>query len=114
MSEPEQVEVRAIDIHPYEAAIWCTIADSEPFANTIEHRGWSEDGERIWFMLGSHNFYDAKPDDMVSVVLCTPAYAPPRPFSEQYDNEVFLAARPKPKHKCPHCEGSGFLPGHAP
>ena len=111
IEEPEQVEVRAIDIVPYEAAIWCSVADSKPFANTIEHRSWSEDGQHIWFMLGTHNFYKAEPDAMVKVVQLarTERIEPKSLFDKtpQFDNEKFMAARPKPKHQCEHCAWTG-------
>jgi len=110
MADPEVGEVRAIDIVPYEHAIYCTVADSEPFSNPIVHRHWSEDGESIWFMLESHNFLSAKPDAMVKNVVSRPiAYRPQDPL--QYDNEVFLAKRPQPKRKCEHCDGKGFIEG---
>ena len=109
MSEPDEIELRAADIVPYRFGIWCTIAGGMPFVNPIVHRSWSDDGEAIWFMLDSHNFYHAKPDEMVKVVPmdCRHEHSDPK----QSDTEVFLAARPKPKHKCPHCEGTGFVPG---
>jgi hypothetical protein len=66
--EPALVKKRAIDVLPYVNAIWCTVAGSKPFANTIESRSWSEDGSKIWFMLGTHNFYDAAPDAEIEVV----------------------------------------------
>ena len=112
-TEPELVEVRALDIVVYEAAIWCSIEDGKPFANTIEHRGWSDDGEHIWFMLGTHNFYKAAPDDMVKVVQLprTERREPKSLFAPvhglQFDNEAFLRARPKHKVACASCGGTG-------
>ena len=97
MAEPEQIEVRGIDVVPYECAIWCTVADSEPFANTIEHRSWSDDGEHIWLMLGTHNFYKCKPDEMVRVV---PTGKQRRECSKSLFGcdceKCFAAKRPKP------------------
>lgn len=109
MSAPEQIEVRAIDVVPYEHAIWCSVGGGEPFSNTIELRSWSEDGEHIWFMLGTHNFYKAKPDEMVRVVVVAPRGERKelRPVfsidAPQFDNEGFLAKRPKPRSVCEHC-----------
>jgi hypothetical protein len=105
-SDPQQIEIRAIDIVPYEHALWCSIGDSKPFANTIEHRGWDDDGEHIWFMLGTHNFYKAAPDELVRVVDLYPAGTTKpmrhegkslfsRNDTDQYNNERFLAERPK-------------------
>lgn len=106
--EPEQIEVRAINIVPYEHALWCTVGDSKPFANTIARRSWSEDGESIWFMLDTHNFAKYKPTEMVRVVQKTRnQYAPARRQNDQYDNAMFLEGRPRPKRKCEHCSGTG-------
>ncbi len=66
--ETTQVRKRAIDVTPYEHAIWCTVGDSKPYANTIVSRRWSEDGAKIWFMLDSHNFLSAAPDEEIDVV----------------------------------------------
>ena len=66
--EPEQVEVLGIDVTPYDYAIWCSVGDGKPFANTIEHRSWSDDGQHIWLMLGTHNFYKCKADEPVRVL----------------------------------------------
>lgn len=66
---PEQVQIRARDVKPYHWAVWCTVGDStRPFANTIVSRKWSEDGEKIWFMLDTHNFDSAGPDEMLWLV----------------------------------------------
>lgn len=66
---PEQVEVRALDAKPHHWAVWCTVGEGKkPFANTIVARKWSEDGEKIWFMLDTHNFMSAHPDEMLSLV----------------------------------------------
>jgi hypothetical protein len=66
--EPAQVRKRAIDVTPYEHAIWCSIGDGEPFANTIVLRKWSDDGTQVVFMLDSHNFLRARPDEEIDVV----------------------------------------------
>lgn len=68
MKEPVQVRKRAIDVTPYEHAIWCVVVDGEPFANTIVLRRWSDDGTKIWFMLDSHNFLSAAPDEEIDVI----------------------------------------------
>jgi hypothetical protein len=107
--EPEQVELRALDIVPYEAAIWCTVGGGKPFANTIEHRSWLDDGQHIWFLLGTHNTYKAAPDDMVRVVLKPRRdyMGAKKPGDPLYDNEAFLAKRPRPQAPCAHCGGTG-------
>ena len=67
-TEPVQVRKRAIDVTPYEHSIWCMFCGGEPFANTIVHRTWSEDGTQVVFMLDSHNFLFAKPDEEIDIV----------------------------------------------
>ena len=68
MSEPVQVKKRAIDVTPYEHGIWCSVEGGVPFVNTIVLRKWSEDGSQVVFMLDSHNFLFAKPDEEIEVV----------------------------------------------
>lgn len=67
--EPTIIKKRAIDVTPYEHGIWCSIMDSEPFVNTVVIRKWSEDGSQITFMLDSHNFLFANPDEEIDVVV---------------------------------------------
>lgn len=66
--EPPQVRKRALDVTPLEHGIWCSIEGGAPFVNTIVLRRWSEDGARVVFMLDSHNFYFAAPDEEIEVV----------------------------------------------
>jgi len=68
VSEPVQVKKRAIDVTPYEHGIWCSVEGGDPFVNTIVLRKWSEDGSQVVFMLDSHNFLFAKPDEEIEVV----------------------------------------------
>jgi len=96
MSEPKQIAMKAIDIVPYRYGIWCCIKDGEPFVNTIVGQDWSEDGESIWFMLDTHNFLNARPDEMVDVV------AGPEPFHGAFEKKdaehaSFVASRPTTK-----------------
>jgi hypothetical protein len=107
---PAGQKVRAIDVRPYQWAIWCTVADHfgpdgklKPFANEIEGRKWSDDGQSIWFMLGTHNFYNAKPDDVLELVPIEPK-SPKVTDEEQAD---FVRSRPVPMIKCPTCGGGG-------
>jgi len=67
-TEPVQVKKRAIDVTPYEHGIWCSVAGGNPFVNTIVLRKWSDDGSQVIFMLDSHNFLFAKPDEEIEVV----------------------------------------------
>lgn len=78
---PELVRMKAIDIQPHRWAVWCAVEDGKPFANEIVTRSWSEDGERIWFMLETHNTLKALPDELVDVVA----------FSDKYRTEAHLA-----------------------
>lgn len=68
MDEPVQVKKRAIDVTPYEHGIWCSIMDGQPFVNTIVLRKWSEDGEKVVFMLDTHNFLMVPPNEEIEVV----------------------------------------------
>jgi hypothetical protein len=101
-AEPEFEAVRAIDVRPYRWGVWCSIEGGEPFVNVIESRKWSDDGQGIWFCLGSHNFLSAKPAEKLKLVLVDPSKWAP------VDNqEEFLAQRPTPTIKCSACGGRG-------
>jgi hypothetical protein len=87
MAEPTVIQKRAIDVTPHNHALWCSVEGlnkGELFANTIEWRGWSEDGD-IVFGLDTHNGFARKPDDMMAVV----EVAPSRPLGQ-------LAAKASP------------------
>jgi hypothetical protein len=68
MDEPVLVNKLALEVTPYEHGIWCAIADGRPFVNTIVLRRWSENGEKIHFMLDTHNFLIMAPDEEMEVV----------------------------------------------
>lgn len=106
MTEPEEIEVLGIAVLPYQYAIWCSVGGGEPFANTIESRSWSDDGEHIWLMLGTHNFCKCRPDELLRVVAtgkptgkcrdawlcdCAACFMPRRPGYSAEERE--LAAR---------------------
>jgi hypothetical protein len=111
----EMQKVRARDVVPYEWAVWCTV-DGYPkaFANSIEHVSWSEDGQHLWFMLGTHNFYKALPDEEIELVPCGPST-----MSADYQAKVrkehaeTIAKRPTPKADCPLCDGTCHTKGPA-
>jgi hypothetical protein len=65
---PKIEKVRAIDCKPYHYALWCAIEDGKPFANEMCLRKWTDDGEKIVFMLESHNFYAVDPDEIIEVI----------------------------------------------
>lgn len=65
---PVVVQKKAIDVTPYNHALWCSVGDSKPFANTIYWRSWSDDGTKILFGLDTHNGFSAAPDELVGVV----------------------------------------------
>lgn len=66
---PEQTKVRAIDVKPHHWGVWCTVGDRpEPFVNEIVTRKWSEDGSKILFMLDTHNFMSADPEEVLDLV----------------------------------------------
>ena len=68
MSEPVSVTLRARDVKPYHYGVWSSIGGGKPFSNTICSIKWSDDGEHLWFMLESHNFYKVAPDEEIEVV----------------------------------------------
>lgn len=53
---------------PYEWAQWCSIEGGPPFANDIVHVRVSDDGEWLWLMLESFNFWKVKPDDVLHLI----------------------------------------------
>ena len=65
---PKMVKLKALDVKPHHFALWCRIEDGEPFENEIVSRRWSDDGQKITFMLGTHNFFFASPDEEVELV----------------------------------------------
>lgn len=71
-SEPVIVKKRAVDVTPHLHGIYCTVGDSKPFVNEIVLRRWSEDGKKIWFMLNTHNFDCARPEEEMDVVEIVP------------------------------------------
>ena len=78
------------------ACNWVDQPEGTPPTNVdICHAKWSEDGEHIWFMLETHNFYKARPDDDVDVITFEPHkyYADQREHLEA-QHRVFLASRP--------------------
>jgi len=111
MDKPHVIKrKKAIDVTPLDHGIWCTVCDSEPFVNAIVLRKWSEDGKKIWFMLDTHNFMDADPDEEIDVVEIEPMY-PPKLFRECLEKDkIKMANRPIEQHNCPHCNGSGKSP----
>jgi hypothetical protein len=66
--EPELQRVLARDVVPYEWALWSSVDNGKPFANTIVHVAWSEDGTRLNFGLDTHNYYSVKPDEWLELV----------------------------------------------
>jgi hypothetical protein len=104
---PATVKVKAIDVKPYRYAVWCTVEDwkgdkGKPFANVIEHRGWSKDGESIWFMLGSHNFMNAKPDEEMELIEHDDKMSPDLMARFDKEDEEAMAKRPRIAI-CPTC-----------
>lgn len=103
---PEMKQVRALDVVPHEWAVWCTVEKSQPFANKVVSVKWSEDGESLWFMLGSFNFLNAKPDEMLDLVPHEATYPPKHERVAKHKEAI--AARPK-KMECPRCKGEGQI-----
>ncbi len=67
-TEPIFLKIKAQEVKPYHYGLWTCIEDGEPFANCICSVKWSEDGKSLWFMLESHNFYKADPEEEIEVV----------------------------------------------
>lgn len=108
MTMEKIVQKRALDVTPHNHALWCSVGgDSEPFANAIDSRQWSQDGARIIFLLDTHNSFSAKPDELIDVIEA------PWPVNSVWYAEWALrdqqdmANRPAPMADCPHCKGSG-------
>jgi hypothetical protein len=98
---PTTVLVKAIDVKPHRYALWCTIADSKPFANEIVHRQWSEDGARIWFGLDSQNVLDAEPDEMLELVEWDSRFYSAAFLADaDREDELMMSRRPT---ACPTC-----------
>ncbi len=68
VSNPQMEKVLARDVKPYEWALWCSIADGEPFANDIVSSHPSECGTHLWLMLDSHHFIRAEPDEELELI----------------------------------------------
>lgn len=103
--KPRFEKVRAIDAKPYRWALWCTVGTcSEPFANTLVTRKWSEDGQRIWFMLDSHNFMDADPDDVLELV----------PNSDYYSAEFLAGVDERDSERMAQRPHGPWLPKETP
>lgn len=103
MDEPIQIKKRAIDVVPYLYGIWCTVADSEPFINTVATRRWSEDGKKIWFMLDSHNFMSAEPEEEIDVVERKPTCSNDLLQDVLRRDREAMMKRPSPRMTCPTC-----------
>lgn len=112
-SSPAAVRVKAIDVRPYRWADWCTIADddhgeSEPRLNPIVGRRWADDGAAIWFMLDSHNFLKAAPDELLDLVpYADVSMSPAMLACLDAQDAARMAERPEPP--CTHCGGTGRI-----
>lgn len=72
---PATEKVMARDVRAGAWAVWCTAEGYPgPFANEIVHVSWMDDG-RVSFMLGTHNFLTAAPDELVELVPIRPPIA---------------------------------------
>jgi hypothetical protein len=97
MSEPKTVKIKAIDVKPYRYAVLCVWEKGEePFVNEISLRKWSEDGEKIVFMLESFNFLSVRPDEELELV----PIENPRTNIDEQDAET-VSRRPEPTRKKP-------------
>jgi hypothetical protein len=92
-TEPEVRPVLARDVVPYHWALWCSIEDGKPFANTICAVRWTEDRRHLWFMLDSHNFLKAAPDEVLELIPQESATASIREGCKR-DHAALFAAQP--------------------
>jgi hypothetical protein len=72
MTDPATVKIVARDVKPYHYALWSSICGGKPFANSICHVSWSEDGEKLWFGLDSFNTLSAAPDEELELIPLDP------------------------------------------
>ena len=79
MSEQDIIKKNAIDITPYEYLYPCILVDKYAEIEIVS-RKWSDDGNKIWFMLDTHNFVSAEPDEELEVI----------PFRPKYCTDKFL------------------------
>ena len=90
MARSDLVKIKARDVRPYKYALWCTV-DGREIDNEIVVVKWSEDGEKIWMMLETHNFHSALPDEELELVLL-----PPSQYRKE-DTTWTLGPRPEKK-----------------
>lgn len=108
MEEPPVVQKRALDVTPLTHGIWCTVGEHPaPFVNAIVSRKWSDDGKFIWFMLDSHNFHRAEPDEMIHVVETPPFYGEKLMAECAVRDAEAMARRPAPAPPIVLCSGCG-------
>ena len=99
-----QERVKVLDVIPYRHGVYCSIEDGKPFVNDIVGRQWSEDGEKVIFMLETHNFLFEPFGGEMDVVSLTPKHCGPVKSAED-----FILERPKPTKKCKACDGKGKI-----
>lgn len=98
------MRVLARDVVPFEWALWCTGEGGgrEPFANTIVAVRWEPSG-RLSFMLDTHNFLSADPDDELELVpLELRGYYLETAKERRRQHREMLARGPEPA-TCPTC-----------
>lgn len=108
MDKPAEEEVLARDVVPYEWGLWCQIEDGKPFSNTIEVVSWSDDGTELVFMLGSHNFYRARPDHVLRLARHAAWGTPEEIKARRQKHAAFIAAGPQ-MEECDRCHGAGSV-----
>lgn len=89
-ASPNFERIRAVDVQPYRWGQWSSVGGSTPFLNQIVSKRWSENGDRIWFMLDSHNFMSAEPDEVLELVPMKPHDG----FVDRESVDGFIAKRP--------------------
>lgn len=104
VKEPVVQKMKVLDVRPYHYGVYCCIEEGKPFVNEIVGKDWSEDGEKVIFMLETHNFLFHSPWDEMDVV----AMDRKDGLTPKEDGD-FMSKRPSPVKKCEACHGTGKI-----
>lgn len=103
--DADEVSLPAIEVIPYHYSLRCIFTGNKERVVSVEivGRHWSEDGEKIWFMLDSHNFYSAAPEEAMRVVPYRPSYHRPEDRERIVREDAEKMARRPFIKICHHC-----------
>jgi len=102
---PPTEKVIAANIVPHQWGLWCSIENGKPFINDIETARWDEEDGSLWFLLGSFNFLNARPDEELHLVrIADPSRSATMVAQDVREHRALIAAGPPPPKKaCPTC-----------